>query len=48
MIFSNKEMNDIILIKPIDIDSLCKINGFGDVKCSKYGEDIVRIVGGCL
>ena len=48
MIFSNKEMNDIILIKPIDIDALCKINGFGDVKCSKYGEDIVRIVGGCL
>lgn len=48
MIFSNKEMNDIILIKPMDIDSLCKINGFGDVKCSKYGEDIVRIVGGCL
>ena len=44
MIFSNKEMNDIILTKPKNINELCKISGFGEVKCSKYGEDIVRIV----
>lgn len=44
MVFTDKELADIILLKPINIDELCKIKGMGKVKCSKYGNDIVGIV----
>lgn len=44
MVFTDKEMRDIILLKPLNINELCRINGIGHAKCGKYGDDIVRIV----
>ncbi|MGB5823553.1 MAG: NERD domain-containing protein [Proteocatella sp.] len=44
MIFSDKHMEDLIIIRPLNVEELRKVSGFGDVKCSKYGEDIVALI----
>ena len=43
-IFSDLNMDDIIRLKPITIDDLKLIYGFGNSKCNKYGQDIINIV----
>ncbi len=40
-IYNNAQMEAIIKASPKTIDELKSINGFGDVKCSKYGQDIL-------
>lgn len=44
-IFTNKEMMAIIEQQPHSIEALMKISGFGEVKCRKYGQDILNLLG---
>lgn len=43
-IYSNIQLEGIVNKKPLSIVELKAIRGFGDVKCEKYGEDIIKIV----
>lgn len=43
-LYSNAELENIIKVKPKTIEELKNIKGFGDVKCNKYGKDIITIV----
>ena len=43
-IYSNIQLEEIVNKKPLSIVELKAIRGFGDVKCEKYGEDIIKIV----
>lgn len=43
-IFTNRELEDIIARMPQTLDELKKVAGFGEVKCQKYGNAIVKIV----
>lgn len=43
-LYNNQELEAIIEIKPKDIEELKSIKGFGNVKCEKYGVDIIEIV----
>lgn len=45
-LYSNAQLEAIVKAKPRTIEELKAINGFGDVKCEKYGGDIVGIVKG--
>lgn len=43
-IFTNAQMENIIEVKPENIDDLKSISGFGDKKCEKYGQEILEII----
>lgn len=43
-IYNNAQLEEIIRTDPKTIYELKCVNGFGDVKCSKYGEDILKIL----
>lgn len=43
-VFTDKQMLEIIEKKPNSIEELMSISGFGEVKCSKYGEQIIEIL----
>jgi len=43
-LYNNAQLEDIIRVSPKTLEELKRVNGFGDVKCAKYGEDILRIV----
>lgn len=43
-IFNNAQLKSIIEAKPKTINELKMIKGFAEIKCSKYGEDILRIL----
>ncbi|OOM05680.1 HRDC domain-containing protein [Clostridium saccharobutylicum] len=43
-LYNNQELEEIIRVKPKTIDELKEIRGFGDVKCEKYGLDIINII----
>lgn len=43
-IFTDKQMLEIIEKRPSNIEELMSISGFGEVKCSKYGEQIIGIL----
>jgi hypothetical protein len=43
-LYNNSQLEEIIRISPKTIEELKKVNGFGDVKCAKYGEDIIKII----
>ncbi|MCD8562184.1 MAG: NERD domain-containing protein [Bacilli bacterium] len=42
-IFNNKQMEDIIALRPKTKEELMTISGFKEVKTEKYGEDIIKI-----
>ena len=44
MVYKNEQIEDIINIMPRTIKQLKSIRGFGDIKCEKYGRDIIKIV----
>lgn len=44
MIYKNEQIEDIINTMPRTIKQLKSIRGFGDIKCEKYGRDIIKIV----
>jgi hypothetical protein len=43
-VYTNAELESIIAADPASIDELRKINGFGEVKCQKYGPAILEIL----
>ncbi|WP_242849842.1 HRDC domain-containing protein [Clostridium sp. C8] len=43
-IYNNEQLNDLISKMPLSNEELKKVSGFGDVKISKYGEDIINII----
>ena len=43
-IYNNTQLEEIITKAPKSIEDLKKINGFGDVKCAKYGNDILQML----
>lgn len=43
-IFNNAQLKSIIEANPKTINELKMIKGFAEIKCSKYGEDILRIL----
>jgi len=44
MICSNSELLTLVKIRPVSIDQLTKIKGFGDQKIAKFGEDIIALL----
>lgn len=45
-IFSDREMMAVIEKMPKTVASLREVSGFGEVKCAKYGEAIIKILEG--
>ncbi|MPN30455.1 hypothetical protein SDC9_177926 [bioreactor metagenome] len=43
-IFNDKQMMDLIEKMPHSLESLLKVDGFGEVKVKKYGESILEIL----
>ena len=43
-IFNNLQLEALVKTSPKNKTELLKVNGFGTVKCDKYGEDILRII----
>lgn len=43
-IYNNAQLEEIIRTNPTTINELKLINGFGDIKCAKYGEDILKLL----
>ena len=43
-LYTNVQLEEIIKLKPKTLNELANINGFGKVKCEKYGNDIIDIV----
>lgn len=43
-IFNNKQLNDLIIKMPRNNEELQNVDGFGEMKANKYGEDIVSII----
>lgn len=48
IIFNNAQMEALILAMPSNLDDIRKVQGFGDVKCQKYGDAILEIIKDCL
>lgn len=44
-VYNNLQLEAIIAAMPRNLDELRKVSGFGEVKCEKYGDGIVEIVG---
>lgn len=44
LIFNNKQLEDLVNIKPTCMRTLLTISGFGELKCNKYGEDILNTI----
>lgn len=43
-IFNNLQLEALIAAMPKSIGDIKEVSGFGDVKCKKYGEDILKII----
>lgn len=43
-LYSNLQLEALVKAKPRNVEELRKVNGFGNVKCERYGKDIVEIV----
>lgn len=43
-LYSNLQLQALVKAKPKSVEELRKVNGFGNVKCERYGKDIVEIV----
>lgn len=43
-LYSNLQLEALVKAKPRNVEELRKVNGFGNVKCERYGRDIVEIV----
>lgn len=43
-LYNNSQLEEIVRVAPKNVEELKKINGFGDIKCSKYGDDILNII----
>ncbi|MEG0611636.1 MAG: NERD domain-containing protein [Clostridium sp.] len=45
-IYNNQTLDEIIEVKPRTKEELLKVRGFGPVKVEKYGDEILKIIGG--
>lgn len=43
-IYNNAQMEELISVMPKTLDDIKKVPGFGDIKCKKYGNDILEII----
>ena len=43
-VYNNLQLEALIAIMPANLDELRKVSGFGDVKCEKYGKEILSII----
>nr|WP_307992033.1 HRDC domain-containing protein [uncultured Niameybacter sp.] len=43
-IYNNAQLEDLIMKGPKNLEELQEVNGFGEVKVQKYGEDILEII----
>jgi superfamily II DNA helicase RecQ len=43
-IFNNKQLDHLIEVMPKSFEDLLKVNGFGQVKAEKYGDEILAII----
>jgi hypothetical protein len=43
-IFNNAQLESLISTMPKNVEDLQKVSGFGEVKCQKYGEDLLKII----
>lgn len=43
-LFNNQQLEALIRSDPHSISDLKRVSGFGDVKCNKYGDDILKIL----
>lgn len=48
IIFTNKQLADIAVLKPSTLNHLSQIDGIGPSKMEKYGEKILRLVASSL
>jgi len=44
-IYSNNQLEDLIIKRPSTIEELYKVDGFGQKRINKYAEDILEIIG---
>jgi len=44
IVYNNAQMEDIIKLMPKSLNDIKSISGFGDVKCNKYGTELLIIV----
>ena len=42
-VYNNAQLEALIAARPQNLEDLRKVSGFGEVKCEKYGEGILRI-----
>ncbi|MBK5261522.1 MAG: HRDC domain-containing protein [Peptostreptococcaceae bacterium] len=43
-LFNDKQLEDLIGKMPKNKEELKKVSGFGDIKCEKYGTEIIEII----
>ncbi len=43
-IFTNAQLEELVDLKPSSLETLKAISGFGEIKISKYGQDILSII----
>jgi len=43
-LFTNKQLEELVEIRPETLEKLMEISGFGEIKVNKYGPDIVDII----
>lgn len=43
-IYNNKQLLELIERKPVTLDALMQISGFGEIKVQKYGKSIIEIL----
>jgi superfamily II DNA helicase RecQ len=45
-VFNNKQLDELVAVKPKTTKELLGISGFGEKTVEKYGQDIIRIISG--
>lgn len=43
-LFTNKQLEELVEVRPETLEKLMGISGFGEIKVNKYGQDIVDII----
>lgn len=44
LVYTNSQLAGLISVMPKNLDEMKKVPGFGDVKCQKYGKEILDII----
>jgi DNA helicase II / ATP-dependent DNA helicase PcrA len=46
MIFSDRALESLLAVQPLDVNELLQVNGLGKAKVTEFGEDILRVLHG--